>query len=216
MFVPDQDVADRMSRNFREVDFVVRPHPEVSGHHLRAIAPKSQGERKKRVRVGLLGAIGPIKGSALLESVARFVRENQLPIDFVVIGYTDRDSVLRALGVEITGKYPREDAEDHLLRAEVDFVWFSSVCPETYSYTLSVVLRAGVYPVAFDLGAISSRLRSLGRGKVFPIELVLNVGELVESLLRVDISSDDSSSKDALIFKGELYDAGDFFGNYYE
>lgn len=219
VFVPDQDVAERMSRNFREVDFVVRPHPEVSGHpghHLIAIPSKKQVERKKRVRVGLLGALGPIKGSALLESIARFAQEDQFPIDFVVIGYTDRDSVLRSLGVEITGKYPREEAEDHLIRADVDFVWFSSVCPETYSYTLSVVLRAGLYPVAFDLGAIASRLRSLGKGKILPIELLFNVRELAENLLRIDCNFDESSGAETGKLLDETCDADDFLRSYYE
>ena len=46
--------------------------------------------------------------------------------------------------------------------ANADFVWLSSVWPETYAYTLSVAFIARVYPVAFDMDEpISVCLRCL-------------------------------------------------------
>jgi O-antigen biosynthesis protein len=44
-----------------------------------------------------------------------------------------------------------------------------SVCPETYSYTVSAAIAGGLHPVVFDLGVPAERLRALGWGTVLPI-----------------------------------------------
>jgi hypothetical protein len=107
-----------------------------------------------------------------------------LPIDFIVVGYTDRDYDLRGLGnVEITGRYPENETVARLNAAEPDLVWFPAVWPETFSYTLSAVLAAGLYPVAFDIGALSSRIRAANWGTLWPMESMLDPARLAEMLL---------------------------------
>jgi hypothetical protein len=56
------------------------------------------------------------------------------------------------------------------------------VWPETYSYTLSAALAAGILPAAFDFGAIASRLRSIGWGELMPLEFMLHPHQIVERL----------------------------------
>ena len=53
-----------------------------------------------------------------------------------------------------------EEAELAKLIAEINphLVWFPGSCPETYSYTLSAVLEAGLPVVATDIGAFTERL----------------------------------------------------------
>jgi glycosyltransferase involved in cell wall biosynthesis len=70
--------------------------------------------------------------------------------------------------VLITGKYDRENLADILAQHDCGLAAFFSVCPETYSYTLSEALAHGLYPVVFDLGAQAERLRALGYGGILP------------------------------------------------
>jgi len=47
---------------------------------------------------------------------------------------------------------------------------FLSVWPETFCYALSEALQAGLYPLAYDLGAPAERIRRLGWGEVMALE----------------------------------------------
>ena len=66
VFVPDLDVQRRTKRFFPGVEFELRRHPE-----LRSVTPMQCTATARRsspsVRIALLGALGPHKGSALLE-----------------------------------------------------------------------------------------------------------------------------------------------------
>ena len=73
----------------------------------------------------------------------------------------------------MTGKYKEEDALALLAELKPDMVWLPSVWPETFSYTLSIGLTAGVPIVAFDIGAIANRLRALSLDQ-YVIPLILS------------------------------------------
>lgn len=187
LYVPDVDVKHRMARQFPGLDFIVRPHPHVDlDRPTEAVlsTPRPTFPRKENVvRVALLGAIGPHKGSKLVEDVVRAAKNEAVPIEFVVVGYSDRDASLSELGVMLTGKYDRSD-EVALLRAvEPDMVWFSSVWPETYSYTLSAAFAAKIFPVAFDMGAIATRIRAMRWGELLPLELMTDPLRLARTLV---------------------------------
>lgn len=181
VFVPNEDVAFRMRRFFPDIYFEVRRHPEPGRRAgLGAPTRPQQGRR----RIALLGAIGPHKGSALLDQVARYACNAGLPLDFVVVGYTDRDDGLRAIGnVEITGPYKQAEAATALIAAAPDLVWFPSVCPETHGYTLSTAFDTGVFPVVFDFGALGARVRAAGWGAAWPISAMLSAEGLCRALL---------------------------------
>jgi O-antigen biosynthesis protein len=185
VFVPNEDVAIRMRRYFSDIQFEVREHtvPTYTSVTKKQITPQ-----QKRRRIALLGALGPHKGSALLERVASHAYTNNLPLDFVVVGYTDRDLALRAIGnVEITGRYEEENAVSALNAIHPDLVWFSAVCPETFSYTLSMAFEAGVFPVVFDLGAPALRIRAAGWGGILPIMTMLSPEKICQALIEQPI-----------------------------
>jgi O-antigen biosynthesis protein len=187
VFVPNPDVARRMRRHIPGVQYLVRPHPETQAPPVIARMNSQQGKGGVR-RVALLGAIGPHKGSQLLERAAEYVRAECLPIQFVVVGYTDRDAALRACGVEITGPYVPEAAAAMLADARADLAWLPAVLPETFSYTLTTILRQRVFPVVFDLGAPAERLRRLGWGARLPMEMMLDPVACARALLGVSIT----------------------------
>ena len=191
VFVPDADVSRRLRRRLSDVAYSVRPHPEAIWADPPAIPSvcdaAAQGHTRLR-KVALLGAVGLQKGSALLADTARAALRRDLPLQFVVVGYTNRDKELRALpNVAITGPYEEDKALERLAAVGADLAWFPAVWPETYSYTLSIALTARTYPVVFDLGAIASRIREAGWGELMPLERMLDPEWIVERLTRLTI-----------------------------
>ena len=178
VFCPDQDVKARLSRYFNPDNLIVRPHLD----RLPPFEPLPRREGAGELRVAVIGAVGPHKGYYSLLACARHAFKTRAPIRFVVVGYTCNDKELAAVGnVSITGEYAEREIFDLLRKVHPDIVFFPSVCPETYSYTLSIALHAGLYPVAFDLGSIAARIRGASFGKLIP--LTAFPGEIVQALL---------------------------------
>jgi GT2 family glycosyltransferase len=181
IFVPSADQARRLARFLPQLEFVVRPHPEPANESPPLQPPATLAKGRAR-RVALLGVIGPQKGLDLLIEVSKAAQAKGLPLEFVVIGYSDRDEDLKALGVQITGAYQGGQAAELLRATNVDLVWFASVSPETYSYTLGEAFRAGVMPVAFDFGAVAERIRSSGWGCLMPLKMMLSPEAVAQAL----------------------------------
>ena len=152
---PSLDVARRLGGYFPALDIQVRPWepPPVA-------QPRGPAAPKARTKVALIGAIGDHKGYEALLDCATDAIDRQLPLDFVVIGYTRDDRQLTDLGnVFITGRYEEDEVGDLLAREQPDVAFLASVWPETWCFALSHGLRSGAPIVAFDIGAIAERLR---------------------------------------------------------
>src|SRR5579862_569830 len=187
---PSIDTATRVRRYFPGLDVRVRPHtPHTSSPYPTLAAapdarPSPTGSR--RLRVALIGAIGGHKGYRILLQCARDAAARHLPLEFVVIGYTENDRLLLRTGrVEVTGRYV--DAEvPHLLRREQpDLLFLPSVWPETWCYALDHALRTSLPTVAFDIGAVAERLRAAGEAE----------GARAHTLLSLDLGARDINQR---------------------
>jgi GT2 family glycosyltransferase len=191
---PSADTAARVRRYFPGLEILVRPHTPHSGSRYLTVAPASDVQPSatgsRRLRVALIGAIGGHKGYRILLECGRDAAARRLPLEFVVIGYTENDRPLLRTGrVEVTGRYV--DAEvAHLLRRErPDLLFLPSVWPETWCYALDHALGTSLPIVAFDIGATAERLRAVGEGEgARPHTLLgldLGAREINERLLEV-------------------------------
>lgn len=169
VFVPDDDVSNRLSHYYPDINFEISPHEKIDIKPLQIKYAKVNYSEK--VRVVVIGAIGKMKGFDVLLACAKDTVKRKLPIEFIVLGYSMNDRVLEDSGVTVTGKYNENDALDKLEGLQPNLIWLPSLWPETYSYTLSIALKAG-YPVSsFDLGAIPARLNRLNLGTyILPLE----------------------------------------------
>lgn len=77
-----------------------------------------------------------------------------------------------------------ENVYGEIRSAGIDFFWFPGVCPETYSYMLSIPIRLHIPCLASDLGAIASRIHSHHWGETYPWEA--GTDEIVHRLLAFD------------------------------
>jgi GT2 family glycosyltransferase len=179
---PSSDTAKRLQRYFIGLDVEVRPHSAP----VERVVKASHRNSHEITRVALIGAIGGHKGYKILLDCARNARLRGLPIEFVVIGYTEDDAALLATGkVFITGRYSECEVTHLVEREQPDIVFSASVWPETWCYTLDHALHAGLPVVAFELGAIAERLRAVKGCVLLPLtfeparinDLLLEVAE---------------------------------------
>lgn len=163
---------------------------EVAPHRIH-LAPAERLRRRNkdgRLKIATLGAIGPHKGSDLLLAMARDARARELPLDFTIVGYSDKDQALTAEGVSITGRYKREaEAVRRLQGLQPDLFLIASVWPETFCYTLSFAVHLGIPPVAFDLGAQGERIGQLGWGTLLDPFLINRPRAVNDRLIDLDV-----------------------------
>lgn len=157
VLVPDHDAAERLGRYYSDVHFQVSPHENMNPAQIEICRPQVAPD--ETLRIVVIGAIGKIKGFNVLLACARDAHQRRLPLEFILMGYSMNDRRLQAAGVTISGRYLEEKAQDTLEMLSPHLVWLPSVWPETYSYTLSIALQAGLPVAAFDIGAIARRLR---------------------------------------------------------
>lgn len=159
VFVPTNDVASRMERYFPRLPVRIRPWERGVVRGAADLPPVGL------IRVALIGAIGAQKGFDVVRTCAEDARARQLPLEFVVLGYTEDDDALLATGKAFaTGRYDEPEIGELLRRERPHLTFFPSVTPETWCFALSHALRYGAPIIAFDLGTIAERLRACGVG----------------------------------------------------
>lgn len=153
---PSQDAARRFMKHFPNLRPIVAPHQEFVDPVVPvapAIAPGGV------LRIAVIGGLSAMKGSEVLEACALEARTNQLPLEFRLIGAAWRNLVTEPHSALTVGGHYKEQELKTLLEAySPHLVWFPAQCPETYSYTLSAALQAGLPVVAADIGAFPERL----------------------------------------------------------
>lgn len=172
IIVPSRDVATRIWRHFG-LSTRFAPHDQLTrGADVEWPTPVAPTPRHgSRLRVVIIGALGPIKGADLIERTAALARQRNAPVEFHLIGYAYR-SLRTAPQTALTchGPYDDQDLPALLAWLQPDLVWLPSRVSETYSYTLSAALAAGLPVAATDLGALAERLDGRPWSWLLPVE----------------------------------------------
>ncbi len=164
---PSDDARRYLRRVFPDLPVQAIAHPETAA----GVAAGPRGGPDDEIV--LLGAIGAANGTGTLRDLAGRARLSHPRLSFRVIGYTDIDTQLLALGnVQITGKYSADELPGLVAQARGRLALFLHCWPETYSYTLSEAARFGFIPVVPEIGAPAERVRAAGYGVVYPFPIV--------------------------------------------
>lgn len=153
LICPSADMHRRLSSldEFSHLkSWVIAPH--MDNHRLdNNLQPPERGTEPLKVLV--LGALSPEKGADVLETVATEIQDQH--VQFHLLGYAYRVLNERVI---THGAYAESDAIQLIKEISPHVVWFPALCAETYSYTLSLALEAGLPVVASDIGAFPERL----------------------------------------------------------
>jgi len=174
-----QEVADRIQGVY----------PALAGHpglRVRGMpisdGQVSPGERALNlpIKVALLGNFSPNKGAHMLLALFKQMRGDQVAFD--VLGHIPPDLRGAVASTSLPNVswhkgYRPEDLNAKL--GEASIALFASNWPETYCLSLSEAWRAGLVPVAPDIGAFSVRIQHDRTGVLYPPG---NLGELVDIL----------------------------------
>lgn len=161
------DLKRRMARHFPGLEISLQPFEAP----LAPLEPRvSAGTTRARKRICIPGAIGREKGYEIVLQLAEEAAKRDLPLDYVIVGYTIDDDRLMATGhVLITGEYKEDEATDLIREFDCSLGLIPSLWPETWCFALSNIWNAGLRAVSFDIGAQSERIQKSGQGAVVPL-----------------------------------------------
>jgi GT2 family glycosyltransferase/glycosyltransferase involved in cell wall biosynthesis len=205
VFVPNEDVLRRYQKRFNGLNLLCKPHFENVSTELASFADK---KADMDLRIAVIGSLNPHKGHQIVQACAQDALERELPLHFVIVGYSFDESILSRLpNVTITGPYRDENVGAVIAKQSCHASFFASIWPETYSYTFSNAMAANLYPFAFDLGAIAERIRSLGWGTLLSAEWMTKARSINDTFL--------SAKREPLLeLRTSRY--ADFLQDYYE
>ena len=159
VLAPTRDAANRMLQYFPDAPVRYVTHHDIANV---AALPRPQGEpiaAHTHLRVFILGGVSLAKGGDVMEAVALAAARTKAPVELHLLGYPHRRMRTQPqASLTIHGSYDDADLPALLDRLQPDVVWFPALWPETYSYTLSACLQAGVPVIAPNIGAVPERL----------------------------------------------------------
>ena len=130
--------------------------------------PEFVAQAPKHV-VAVVGAVGPHKGSGVLEALAAALDGSDIGV--VVIGYTDTQLARGWLvpgRLYVHGPYVADALAGWLAAYRAEAVVFPNRLPESFSYTLSEVWACGIPAIVPDEGALGERVARHGGGWCLP------------------------------------------------
>ena len=157
VFAPSNAAASIYNTYHPELSITCAYHPD--NEHIGsypAVDIECIAENNK-LRIVVLGALSLIKGANVLERVSQLSAKAGAPLQFTLVGYAYKKL---AGSVESLGAYHDSDLPGILQRLKPHVVWFPCTWPETYSYTLSIALEAGLPVICPNLGAFPERLQN--------------------------------------------------------
>lgn len=187
LFVPSEDTRRRLTNVFPDVKFLVREHEE----ELDGVQILTPPAKREPLRLVAVGAIGPHKGSDLIYALALDAKERDLPIEYHIVGYTSIDTDIKNVGVKITGSYNTiSECFDRIMALGPSFAISLSIWPETYLYTLSIIMKMGLPPIVFDIGAQADRVRSAKFGVILDPQLAMDPKAINDLILGLSVADE--------------------------
>ncbi len=152
---PSEDVRKRLARHGVARHAIVVPHEPVTAGPW-PLSPSTPG-KGRALRVAVIGVLSNHKGAATVMTLASAADPAELSIHVIGHAETELPKPL-AKCIAMTGEYEGADLPPLLAKVKPHVVWFPGQCPETYSYTLTTAIDAGLPIVATRIGAFPERL----------------------------------------------------------
>jgi len=166
VWAPSRWAGDTLRKYYPHASVELRPHPIEGGTAIRRHVDAFDLPQDEHRHVAVLGAIGPEKGSRIIDALVEDIRQRSLPLRIVVIGFTDRARRWQSDDGALTihGSYGPDELAALFEHYRIEVVLFPTIWPETFSYTLSEAWRAGRPALVPPRGALAERVQATGAG----------------------------------------------------
>ena len=126
--------------------------------------------KKKKFCVAFLGAINEAKGFRL---ASEMIKKENRDIEWYLFGYFEKQliSLDKKKNFHNIGLYQREELPKLAKRYEIDLICILPIWPETFCYTLSEAILAGVPVLVTDIGAVAERVKEMECGWTVPYQV---------------------------------------------
>ena len=183
IIAPSSCAASIVQNVYPNLSIEVRPHYLITS--LSKTFKPEFAEREK-LRITFLGLMAEHKGERYLLQLNEFIQNENLPIEFVVLGtYVEELSIGTKEGIIFAEAYNVDEVSEKLSQFETSIVAILSDWAETYCYTASEAILSGYPVMSFDIGAHSLRVAKNNCGWIFPIESPSRGFEELKNFLRV-------------------------------
>jgi chaperonin cofactor prefoldin len=154
--------AKLVQRAYPEIDrgkYLIRPH-QID--YLADSKPVVDSESV--LNIGIVGSIGPHKGSDIVRQLADCIHKRGLATRITVIGTLDRSPDHDF--VTVTGPYKPQELTGLIEKQRVNMFLLPSIVPETFSYVTEELITLDVPLAVFNLGAPPERVANYAKGLV--------------------------------------------------
>ncbi|MDE7313110.1 MAG: glycosyltransferase [Eubacterium sp.] len=165
LIVPSKSAKEIILGYYKELE----PKIRVIGHGIPSFGTPKINHSKNRdsFHIAFLGGINMAKG---FHHAKALIKSREKGIHWYLFGNFEEQDALQYQKSCFTdsGNYIREELPELLQKHSIDLVCILSVCPETYSYTLSEAVACGIPVLATDIGALGERVREMDCGWLVP------------------------------------------------
>lgn len=119
-------------------------------------------EEEKQKNIAFIGVMAKHKGRDIMLDLVKKGRMKDIKIH--LFGSIQEGTLRNSKYFENHGPYSRDELPKLLKKNKIKLVCIFSICPETYSYTFTEAISAGIPVLGIDLGAIGERIKENGLG----------------------------------------------------
>jgi glycosyltransferase involved in cell wall biosynthesis len=157
-------------------DIVMRAYPDIDPAKLVVSPPVYQPDlrrvkvpgRTEALNIAVLGVLSKHKGAEVVRNLLRHLEEADDLHSTTLFGeWMSQHSPPESL--KLNGRFKAKDLPKLMEKSSTQVVLFPSVCPETYSFTLSEIFAMGLPVVGYEVGAQGRRIAEYDRGVTVPM-----------------------------------------------
>ena len=115
-----------------------------------------------KLTIGVLGALTYHKGLHVIRGMVEQIEKTKSNVQIVLIGTVQEEFYSPCF--RCTGKYTPAELPALMFREDIDILFISSICPETFSYTAEEAMKMNMPVACFDIGAPAERVKKYEKG----------------------------------------------------
>lgn len=153
IFAPSNSARDEVLKTYQDLKITVIEH----GIDLEKLESKKIKEKEEIFDIAFVGVMAEHKGRDILLHLAR--KKSWRNVRIHLFGSIQEKELNSNRFFINHGSYVREELPNLLKENNIKLVCLFSICPETYSYTLTESVASGIPVLGIDLGAVGERIR---------------------------------------------------------